>query len=152
MRKLTHKQLLSILVLLVSAFAAVTIGVRQAASAQPLPPMLSVQEMAIFEISQAIDVTSNPAALRIVPPLPASQAVDIASHHLGRASTNVRVLHAMAKPIHGLPARSVWIVMFSGGTLPVLGPAGNTLAPRPLRFAAVEIDDKTGEVLTWFMN
>jgi hypothetical protein len=121
-------------------------------SAQPLPPMLTPQQMTVFEITQALDVSSNPGALTVPPVVSSSQAIDIASRHLGRSQTNVRLLHALAKPIHEYPARSVWIVMFAGGALPVLGPAGNTITPRPMQFAAVEVDDTTGEVLTWFMN
>jgi hypothetical protein len=112
--------------------------------------MLTADELKQFEISQVSDVTDDPSAVANVP-ISYAQAVDIASKHLGRPSTNVRVLHGSARAIHALPEQSVWIVLFAGGNLPALGP-GSALTPRPLRFAAVEIDDKTGEVLTWFMG
>src|SRR5438105_7152417 len=130
MRKLNRIHLLAFVLLAGAAVTSIAIGSQQAQSAQPLPPMLTAREIEIFEISQAVDITSNPAALTVIPRVPSSQAVDIASRHLGRGQTNVRILHAVARPIHDLPARSVWIVMFAGGTLPVLGPAGNTVAPR----------------------
>ena len=154
MRKLSRGHLLAggLLAGLAVVGLVATAAAPQAASAQPLSPMLTARELSMFEISQALDVTSNPGALTVAPVVSSSQAIDIASKHLGRAQANVRLLHALAKPIHENPVRSVWIVMFAGGNLPILGPAANTISPRPLRFAAVEVDDTTGDVLTWFMN
>ena len=147
MRKLTGREaILGVVVASVAVFAIVT--ARPSDSAQ-LPPMFTSDELTQFEISQVADVTDQPTA--VASSVGYAQAVAIASAHLGRPSTNVRVLHGSAKPIHALPERSVWIVMFAGGNLPALGP-GSAASPRALRFAAVEIDDATGEILTWFMG
>jgi len=152
MRKLKRRAFLFALALSVPIAAGLILATEHPSeSAQPLPPMLTAEELKQFEILQAADVTGNAAAVSPAPAISYDQAIAIAAKHLGRATTNVRVLHGSAKPIHDQAARSVWIVMFAGGTVPALGPK-NSHTPRPMRFAAVEVDDATGEVPTWFMS
>ncbi len=137
---------------LIAALAASAIVLQsQSISAEPMPPMLTASELARFQIAEVQDVTGNPSAVSPTPPITYAQAVDIAAKKLGRPATNVRVLHGSAKAIHDMPTQPVWIVMFTGGTVPALGPK-NSFTPRPLRFAAVMIDDATGDVMTWFMT
>lgn len=139
--------------LTVAALATLSILVfaRPSASALPLPPMMTADEMTQFGIVQVTDVTDDPGV--VAPPaLSSAQAIDLAAKHLSRSDRNVRLLHGSAKPIHEQPARSVWIVLFTGGNLPVLGPSGASRPIVPIRFTGVELDDRSGEVLTWFIH
>lgn len=63
------------------------------------------------------------------------------------------VLHGRAAPIKASPISSVWIIVFAGtGPLPVLGPPGANRVSVPTQYQAVEVDDQSGRVMTWFMR
>ena len=150
MRELKPRPLLGLTVAALVTVSILALA-RPSASAPPLPPMMTADEQKQFGVVQVVDVTDDPTVVA-APALPAAQAVDLAGKHLGRSDRNVRLLHGSAKPIHEQPARSVWIVLFTGGNLPVLGPAGASRPVVSIRFTGVELDDRSGEVLTWFMH
>jgi hypothetical protein len=150
MRELRTSAALGLTIAALATLSIVALA-RPSASAAPLPPMMTADELKQFGIVQVADVTDDPSV--VAPPaLPSAQAIDLAAKHLGRSDRNVRLLHGSAKPIYEQPARSVWIVLFTGGNLPVLGPPGASRPVVPIRFTGVELDDQSGEVLTWFMH
>jgi hypothetical protein len=115
--------------------------------------MMSAAEQEQFGITSANDVTADPSAVTPAPKVSASEAVKIAATHVGFQQANARILHGTARPIAAEPDRSVWVILFGGGDLPVLGPPGRPPQPVTQRtFTGVVVDDVTGAVLTWFMR
>lgn len=118
------------------------------------PPLASAADLQMFGLTATTDVTDNPVALNASSTkVTSDDAVNIAAQWLSRGSTTgVRVLHGPATPVESEPERSVWVILFPGGELPVIGPPGASTSMGQARFTGVEVDDQTGEVLTWFMR
>lgn len=138
---------------LITALAVISVLVlTRPSESSPLPPMMSPADMKQFGILRATDLTGAPSDTLPPTVVKYSDAVGIAARATGRSPQDARVLHGSAKPIFGEPARSVWVVLFNNPQIPVLGPAGALRVPAAGRYLGVEIDDQTGEVLTWFMH
>lgn len=119
----------------------------------PMPRMMSEEEQRSFGISNASDVTGDPSVVTPAPAITHTEAVRIAGAHVAFEPRNARILRAAVRRFSDQAERSVWVILFGGGELPVLGPAGRPTQPPTRRtFTGVVVDDVTGAVLTWFMR
>ena len=114
---------------------------------------MTTEELQQFGIADARDVTRDSSHVAPAPAVNSARAVTIAANHIGFHPTNARILHGVVRSPSTQADRSVWVVLFGGGELPVLGPASRPSQPIVERtYTGVIVDDNTGVVLSWFMR
>lgn len=125
-------------VLLLTAFGGALVAVLASAPT----PVLSAHDQQ--ELMLSFDGSTGPTAK-----VTSDQATAVASMYLGRQDQPVQVLHGQAPRIADEAARSVWIVLYAGGS-PEPGAAWGGSPDSVVDYTGVIVDDQTGEVLRGF--
>ena len=134
---------------------AVALGSTAAAETSPV---ISANDLAVFRIHNAVDVTAQPDSAMPDTGVSRAAAITTAQQEVGPGLKEVGVMHAKAAQFVDGAERSVWVVIFSGGVMPFDGPynaaadAPGVGTTRPATVTGVVIDDTTGEFLRGFMH
>jgi len=112
--------------------------------------MLAPEDMPVFGIATAVDVTETPDTALPQTSVGRALALAAAQREIG-VGAGTRVYSGTASRFPGNPVQAVWIVTTPGGVAPSDGPLGGPGVP-PVRLSGVIVDAATGEIWSGFMR